>query len=314
MTDAEIYSQAITTGAVAELPRAKFKLNGADRERYLNGQVSNDLRKLTPTDTLYACVMTAKGKMCADVFVMAGEDHLLVDADPSLQENLAARLERYIISDDVTIEDVTDELSLIHYVGTLENAPEELKNEGAFQAKRKSRRFGRDGWDLLVKRENFPGIWSALAKHYAVATPAVLESLRIEAGIPRWNLELDENTIPVEAGLDKTAIDYHKGCYMGQEVISRLKSIGHVNRELRGFISRDGQPLQPGMRLESPDAPGKDAGTITSTAYSFALEKPVALGYLKRGISVDALDTSLINEAGEKTTRSILVKELPLIP
>lgn len=314
MTDAEIYSQAITTGAVAELPRAKFKLNGADRERYLNGQVSNDLRKLTPTDTLYACVMTAKGKMCADVFVTAGKDHLLVDADPSLQENLAARLERYIISDDVTIEDVTDELSLIHYVGTLENAPEELKNEGAFQAKRKSRRFGRDGWDLLVKRENFPGIWSALAKHYAVATPAVLESLRIEAGIPRWNLELDENTIPVEAGLDKTAIDYHKGCYMGQEVISRLKSIGHVNRELRGFISRDGQPLQPGMRLESPDAPGKDAGTITSTAYSFALEKPVALGYLKRGISVDALDTSLINEAGEKTTRSILVKELPLIP
>ena len=142
----------------------------------------------------------------------------------------------------------------------------------------------------------------------------MVETLRIEAGIPRWGAELSEDTIPVEAGLDKTAIDYHKGCYIGQEVISRIKSVGHVNKELQGFISTDDRPLKAGMLLATPDAPDRKAGWLTSVTYSFALEKPVALGYLKRGTAAETLNARPANDAGTENTYPVLVKELPFIP
>src|SRR5271154_6604853 len=116
MNPAELYTRIAAFAGAAHLSRAKIKLTGGDRVRFLNGQASNDVRKLTPDAAMHACVMTAKGKMCADVFISAVEDYLLVDAEPSLCESLAARLERYIISDDVTLEDVTYEFSLVHVI------------------------------------------------------------------------------------------------------------------------------------------------------------------------------------------------------
>jgi folate-binding protein YgfZ len=116
-----------------------------------------------------------------------------------------------------------------------------------------------------------------------VLSPEDIENLRIERGIPRWGGELDENTLPPEAGLDRTHIDYHKGCYIGQEVISRIKSIGHVNRRLAGFVSTTGARLDSESSIvpaASPD--GEPCGVLTSAGWSFALEKPVALGYLRR--------------------------------
>ena len=133
MNSAELYTQIGTHGAVVELQRAVFKLTGADRVRYLNGQVSNDVRKLTPEQTMQACVMTAKGKMSADIFIAAGENFLLVDAEMSLRESLVARLERYIISDDVTLEDVTGEYSPFHLIGIPD--PAMVKHEAFSQKK-----------------------------------------------------------------------------------------------------------------------------------------------------------------------------------
>jgi folate-binding protein YgfZ len=310
MNTAEVYARIGTHGGVASLDRAKFKLTGGDRVRYLNGQASNDVRKLTPETAMHACVMTAKGKMCADIFISAAQDYLLIDAEPSLRESLAARLERYIISDDVFLEDVTDELSLIHIIGIAN--PESIA--GGAITPRKSRRFGRAGWDLFLTREESDRVRPVLLEKLPAIDGEMLETMRIEAGIPRWGHELGEDTLPVEAGLDKTAIDYHKGCYIGQEVISRLKSVGHVNKELRGFISLDGKPLTAGMRLHAPGEPGKDAGWLTSAAYSFALEKPVALGYVRRGTAQGALNARSQNAAGDQDTCSVQVKELPIIP
>jgi len=309
MNSADLYAQIATRGAVAELPRAKFRLTGADRLRYLNGQVSNDVRKLTPAAAMQACVMTAKGKMSADIFISAAADWLLVDAEPSLRETLAARFEKYIISDDVTLEDVTDDLTLVHIIGTLPPA----FSAGDTPA-RTSRRYGRPGLDILVKSDEVSAAIAQLSQHLVPIDDAMLETLRIEAGIPRWGFELGEDTIPVEAGLDRTAIDYHKGCYIGQEVISRLKSIGHVNRHLHGFISTSGAPLEPGMRLFTPADPAREIGRLTSAAYSFALEKPVALGYLKRGTVADTLEARPANETGGGTACPVTVKELPIIP
>ena len=167
--------------------------------------------------------------------------------------------------------------------------------------------FSSTGW-------TFDRIWPTLVEKFPAIDEEMLETLRIEAGIPRWGRELGEETIPVEAGLDRTAIDYHKGCYIGQEVISRLKSIGHVNKELRGFISLDGKPPAAGMRLFAPGDSGREAGWLTSAAYSFALEKDVALGYLKRGTTAGILDARPPGEAGSQKAVPVEMKELPIIP
>jgi folate-binding protein YgfZ len=139
-------------------------------------------------------------------------------------------------------------------------------------------------------------------------SPELLELLRIEAGIPRWGRELTAETLPPEAGLDRTHIDYHKGCYIGQEVISRVKSVGHVNRHLRGFTSPEGKPLPPGGRLFSAAEPARPCGQLTSTAWSFALAMPIGLGYLKRG-SPEAL---VVRPAhGDEPALEVTICELP---
>ena len=141
---------------------------------------------------------------------------------------------------------------------------------------------------------------------------ALLDLLRIERGVPRWGREMDETTLPHEAGLDRTHIDFHKGCYIGQEVISRLRSVGHVNRELRGFVSADGVPLQDGARIFSAADPGRGLGRITSAAFSLSLDRHIALGYLRR----DAAGAEFL-AAGPQSPDAplrIAVHPLPFIP
>jgi len=158
-------------------------------------------------------------------------------------------------------------------------------------------------------------VWEKITAHLHVLSDEMLELIRIEHGVPRWGCELDENTLPPEAGLDRTHIDFHKGCYIGQEVISRLKSIGRVNRELRGFVSTDGMPLTAGARIFSVTEPPHDLGLLTSAAFSFALDRHVALGYLRR----DAVGGEFLATAPEVPDSKgapvrITVHPLPFIP
>jgi folate-binding protein YgfZ len=213
--------------------------------------------------------MTAKGRMAGEIFISLEPDALIIDAEPELRESLIARLERYIISDDVTLEDVTDELALLHVFGM------EREQLVALENVRAARRYGRVGQDILLPRKE-------LLKESEMS-PELLETIRIEAGVPRWGRELSEETLPPEAGLDRTHIDYHKGCYIGQEVISRLKSVGHVNRQLTGFVALSDAPLIAGSQVFAVADPGKALGELTSVCFSFALDKSIALGYLKRG-------------------------------
>lgn len=307
MSAAAIYADFQARGGVADLSgRTKLRLTGADRVRYLNGQVTANVQHLASGQALPACVTTAKGRLCAEAILHATADALLLDADQALRDSLAPRLERYIISDDVAIEDVTDSLRLLHLVGDL--APASDLIDSAVCADR-SDRFGTAGWDLWLVPEAFATLWLQLTARVANLTPEIQETLRIEAGVPRWGRELGEDTLPPEAGLDRTHIDYHKGCYVGQEVISRLKSIGHVNRELSGFIALGDAPLQPGAQLFPPDCNERPVGTLTSAAFSFALEKPIALGYLKRG----AAFPELIARSADATETRVALQSLPFV-
>jgi folate-binding protein YgfZ len=286
----EQFGRFLKAGGIADLTdRLKLRLTGADRTRFLNGQVTANVHRLAPGDARPACVTTAKGKLNADVFLHATDDALFLDADAAVRESLPSRIERYIVADDVVLEDVSDSYRLLHLLGPVAGC--ELPAGIAFAAR--TARFGGSGRDLWIEPRHFDEVLAVLSNRAPILDEPFLESIRIEHGIPRWARELGENTLPPEAGLDRTHIDYDKGCYIGQEVISRIKSVGHVNRRLVGFKSDN--PLAPGMRAYSE---GAEVGTLTSTAWSFRLEKFVALGYLKRGSPMGELLARSADETG----------------
>lgn len=284
---AEAYRELQERGGVVDLSdRAQFSLTGADRVRYLNGQVTANVQTLRAGEALPACVTTPKGRLCAVIMITARPDGLEIDTDPTLREALRERLERYIIADDVTLNGFPSDARLLHFMGS--PPPADLVTLGPAAIAR-ARRFGQDGWDYRSTAATLAPLWEGIIKQHVAIDAALCETLRVEGGVPKWGCELDEQTLPPEAGLESTHIDYHKGCYVGQEVISRIRSVGHVNRHLTGFISISGAPLTAGSTVvasrESTDA----VGTITSAAWSFALEKPIALGYLKRSAPVGDL-------------------------
>jgi folate-binding protein YgfZ len=309
MTAAELYAAAMTTGAVADLStRARWQLAGADRVRYLNGQATRDIRKLPAGTSSLACVLDVKGRLCGDVWVSAAADFLRIDADADVRESLGARLERYIIADDAVLEDVTETTGQLHVfapegveIGALVSAPGEWLQ---------SARFGPRGYDFFGTMAEVQQLLVELRKTMPLLAGDVLESLRIEHGVPRWNFELKPDTLPAEAGLDATAIDFAKGCYLGQEIVSRIRSVGHVNRQLTGFVATDGEPLAPGTALFASAEAEREAATITSAAWSFALSRPVALGYLRRGTAGPVLHT----RADDQPARAVEIRPLPFVP
>jgi folate-binding protein YgfZ len=267
-------------GAFFDLsPRVKLRITGADALRFLNGQISNDLRKATADFAIQASVLSAKGKLNANVFISAEADFFVLDADPEVREELPARIERYIIADDVQIEDVSERFAIFHVTGEIK--PVLSRSLRIVQ----TNRFGCPGWDIWPERAEGEQVRQELSAQLAFCDEECAEVFRIERGIPRWGRELTDQIIPTEANLETTSIDYSKGCYIGQEVISRIKMSGQTNKRLCGLVSISGAPLRPGMRLIPDEGDGKEAGWITSAARSPRLEKEIALGYVKRGFN-----------------------------
>ena len=268
--------------------RTKLRVIGADRFRFINGQITNDLRKANETAAIEACVLNAKGKLHAQIFIAALGEAFLIDADPELRETLRARLERYVIADDVQIDDATDEFSLFHL---FTEDPPALESGRIVSA----RRFATTGWDIWSDLVRHDAVRDELASAYLFIDSPAADVMRIEQGLPRWGRELTDEIIPIEANLEQRTIDYQKGCYIGQEVISRIKMSGQTNKRLCGLISLNNMPLQPGMNLVAPSASGKEAGWITSATRSPRLGKEIALGYVKRGFNNPATNLEALS-------------------
>ena len=278
-----------TEGAFLDLStRAKLRATGADRFRFLNGQITNDLRKASETVAIEACVLSAKGKLNAHIFIAVVGEDFLVDAEPELRETLRARLEHYVIADDVQIEDVTDEFSLFHVFA---DEPPALDSRRIVSA----HRFAATGWDIWNDSARHDAVRHELAATYSFIDSAAADVMRIEQGLPRWGHELTDEIIPIEANLEQRTVDYQKGCYIGQEVISRIKMSGQTNKRLCGLISLNNTPLQAGMKLVAPSAPGKEAGWITSAARNQQLGKEIGLGYVKRGFNQPATNLEAVS-------------------
>lgn len=248
-------------------PCALWRLTGPDRLRYLNGQVTNDAAALASGHGCYAAVCTAKGRMEGDLHLAARDDAFYLDADLSQHESLGARLEKYLIADDALFEDLTGRWSLSHVFGATPPSPPANGFVVALA------RFGLPGHDVWVSAPEAMVVGESVES-------AVIETLRIEQAIPRWGTELTTNTLPPEAGPHLlNAISYTKGCYVGQETIARLKSVGHVNRTLV-FLQADTDALPaPGTKLAHE---AQEVGSVTSSGYSPRLGKAVALGYVQR--------------------------------
>ncbi len=252
--------------------RTKILLTGADRLRYLNGQVTNDVSRATPDQPVYALVTNAKGKIEADVFIAPHPEReaLLVDAPSSLREPLAARLDRYIVADDVALEDVTEAFGLFHHFGS--DPPEVAAPAWV----RSTQRYGLTGWDVLIPAGPQTPAWQ-------LVDAAALETWRIAAAIPDWDAELSLGVFPQEARLENRAVDFAKGCYIGQEVVSRIRSAGKVNRLLCSLHAdlpdREAPLPAPGSPLFDGD---REAGFLTSVARSPEGDRMEALGYVKK--------------------------------
>jgi tRNA-modifying protein YgfZ len=281
--------------------RVKLRLSGADRLRFLNGQLTNDVRKATGTNAVEACVLNAKGKMDAHLFLHANGDSFLLDADSALRSILKARLERYIIADDVQIEDVTSRFSIFHVLG--ETAPTLVNSARVISTDRS----GSQGFDIWIDASEHDELAAELSKTFLYCDENCADVFRIEQGIARWGRELTGEIIPVEANLEQRCIDYEKGCYIGQEIISRMKMSGQRNKQLCGLISVKNVPLNPGARLT---VEGKDVGWITSATRSG--EREIALAYVKRGFNAVGSKIETISTGSAAVPAEIV--DLPFAP
>jgi folate-binding protein YgfZ len=255
---------------VAPVAPALLEFRGPDAVRFLNGQLTQDVRRLAGGRiSLPSCVTDAKGKLQFRVTITETDDGALWVAAPAgSEEALEARLTRYLIADDVEVADITGKYDLTHFIGPVPDPPPGVMA-------READRYGTSGTDWWTPA----GSVAELPEHTLLSFDE-LEALRIENGTPAWGRELVEGMLPPEALLEATDISYNKGCYVGQEVISRIKSAGKVNRRLTKFIFDPEAPVVPGPLV---DPEGRVAGELTSVSPMLADGIRHALGYLKRG-------------------------------
>jgi len=320
-----------SAGALDLSFRSRICLAGNDRVRFLHGQITNDVKKLRDGEGCYAALTTAKGKMESDLNVFSLPDELLLDFEPGLAEKISRRLEKFIVADDVQITDAAPYYGLLSVQGP--KAEQVISAAGlANGALEKERsigkisdgalgeiylanlpRLGMNGFDVFAPNQSL----GAVADKLAAAAKDVggrlcgwtaFETARIEAGIPRFGADMTEANLPMECGIDQ-AMSFNKGCYIGQEVLNRVHTMGHVTKELRGLRLADDLKALPraGDKLFHN---GKETGFVTSAVKSPALKANIALGYVRREANATGTELMLKAAEGESVVKIV---ELPFV-
>ncbi len=293
--------------------RGLFRIRGAERAAFLHGLVTNDIKKLTPNTGCHCAWLTPKGKMLADLCVLAFEDHILLDCVPSLIPRMKELLATYGPFHSVQITDDSSSEAVLHVGGpgshdVLKRAGLPVPDPLPFSHTRLATagtpgvavtafRGALEGVDLRVPVDSSGPLETGLRAAGAErGSPKTLESCRIQAGIPVWGAELDESVLPNEAGLEKTAISYTKGCYIGQETVARIRTYGHVNRRLASLRLPPLPAVSAGDQIVRDGVP---IGTVTSAARSVTGEGQTALGFVKREFFVSGTKALVTTPDGE---------------
>lgn len=280
--------------------RGLLRFSGPDRVSYLQGMVSNDVKQLTPGEGTHAAVLDVQGKILADTRIFCVRDFFLLDLWESLKDKIVTHLNRYLIADDVEITDLTGQYGILSLQGPKARSllkeifphhetPVRELGHGPFQLGDaeiqiiRSVRAGEDGYDLLIEINDLLPMVSSIqekGKKFSLswAGTETQEVLRIEGGIPRYGIDMSEDNLLLETGLDH-AVSFQKGCYLGQEVVERIRSRGHVNKRLVGMILEGNETAERGSAIRIDE---KEIGRVTSSVMSPAQNRPVALGYVHR--------------------------------
>ncbi len=308
--------------------RGLVRFTGADRRDYLQGLLTNDIAALEPGAGCYTAMLTAQGRMIADMRVLEIGDALLASTQRSLAAPLRDRFDQFIFSEDVAVTDVSEataQLTVLgpkaaavvtaafHDTGRLatlrpfENVRFDMG--GAPVVVAGSDEFGIAGFDLFVDSVRAGEIQEALLRSGAAAVDLETALVRrIEAGRPEFLVDMDEDTIPLEAGIEDRAISQTKGCYVGQEIIIRVLHRGHgrVAKRLVGLLLNGN--AQRGNVVRAGD---RDVGKVTSVAHSPTLDRDIALAYVHRDFVAPGTDVSVVTSSGEARAE---VAALPFVP
>jgi folate-binding protein YgfZ len=291
----------------------KVRITGRDRQRFINSMVTNELKDRKPGDGIPAAFLDVKGHLQADMKFYVFPDHLLMVLQHYVRDKIVKGLDRYIISEDVQMTDVTNDYGMFQILGPQSEPWLQSHASGTLPVKL----YGFSAITIGGRAAHAIRLGSGFALLTAASdTTAVLNSLdlplvgfqafdvfRVESGLPIILKDMDEANFPQEAGLNNF-VNFQKGCYLGQEVMARIDAQGHVNRHLMGLAAS-----APIHRGDSIYAGNREIGRITSSVDSLLLGRPFGMGYVRREFAVEGGNV----EIGDDRITSI-VRKLPLSP
>jgi folate-binding protein YgfZ len=314
--------------------RSRLQVSGSEAIQFLNGLITNDMKTLPENRWMPAAFPNVQGRLIASVRVLRTQDDLsgkspsptfLLDTESVTHERLLKTIERFTMAGDFRVSDITGKTALLSIQG--KNAAEitgsvlgtpsiAIPRDGVVQIEWQQNEItvlrtthtSEDGFDLIVSVAEAARLWDSLAR--AGARPVghdALNTLRIEAGIPLYGKDMDETNVVTETNLDE-AVSYTKGCYIGQEIIARIKYRGHVAKKLSGLVCAESAGIEMSATIKSDD--NKEIGRVTSVTRSPLLGKSVALGYLKYDYL--AVGTQVNIRSGERLSAAT-VTELPFV-
>jgi folate-binding protein YgfZ len=251
--------------------RGRIVARGRDRARLLHNLTSNEVKKMAPGDVCYAFLLNPQGRIQADLHLVCYADHFLIDTEPELREKVFQHIRKYIIGDQVELEDVTANTASLGVEGP--GAPAVREALGASWPSLSL--TGQPGFRIYCAPQERLDFIAKLES--AGAEPATLEEarlVRIENGKPRYGEDIRETSLPQETQ-QMQAVSFTKGCYLGQEIVERIRAQGHVNKKLVRLEFEGTEPLTPGAKLI------EEGGEVTSSIYSPELGKVVALAYIR---------------------------------
>jgi folate-binding protein YgfZ len=303
MFSAEVYRDARERAArLDRQDRGLLVVSGADRASYLHGLLTNDIASLQAGSGCYAAYLTPQGRMIADLYVLELGDVILVTTPREQTAAVLEKLDQFVFGEDVQLANASDTFTTIGLIGPEssrivssltgiaaseldawpEHANRRIEAAGAAGVLARVLDAGEPGYDLHIEAAGAAEVARILDERgVPVLDRETAEGLRLESGYPRFNADMDQETIPLEAGIEPRAISFTKGCYVGQEVIIRVLHRGHgrVVRKLVGLLFHGGEAPSAGAVV---DVDGRDIGRVTSAAWSGGLGAPIALAYLHR--------------------------------
>lgn len=335
-TDARAEYEAVRGAAGAGLidlsARGRIEVSGAEAVQFLNGLITNDVKTLAPRVWIRAAFPNVQGRLLASVRIArpGEESAFLIDTESATHQKVFRLLERFTLAGDFRVADVSAETAQFSLQGARAGAIIESVFGNSFPAQNgqpqsapsvavvfwrethqvticHATHTGEDGYDLVCGAGAATDLWNALTTAGARAVGFdAFEVLRVEAGEPRFGVDVDETSVVLEAVREDEAVSYTKGCYIGQEIIARIHWRGHVAKRLAGLVLEDAGELEAGAKVRNLD--GREIGRITSDVFSPQLGRRIALGVLK----YDYLQpgTRVLVVAGE-AQRAAQVSELP---